>query len=406
MPQMLLGVNYWPRRKAMRWWSDFDPAEVREEFSIIRELGLGLVRIFLLWDDFQPYPDAVSLSSLSNLEVVCDFAASLGLALDVTFFTGHMSGPNWAPRWLLGGPRAPGNRQVISAGRPVRQGYRNMYSDPQALGAQRLLLRAVVGALKGHPGVAFWNLGNEPDLFARPRTARQGAAWVAEMSGLVKALDPGHLVTIGLHADSLLEDNGLRVDQVFAHTHFAVMHAYPQYLSGWARHPLDPELVPFACALTAALSSKPVLMEEFGGATAPPGAASFDLSWRVGRHARRQFLASEEDLARYLDAVLPRLRQAGALGAVVWCFADYAPGLWDLPPCDRQLHERHFGLVRPDGTIKPHAFVLRDFAASKPLVQAPERIVELGCTGDEFYRAPLQKIADLYARWLESVSST
>jgi hypothetical protein len=27
----VLGVNYWPRRKAMDWWHDFDPAEVRAD---------------------------------------------------------------------------------------------------------------------------------------------------------------------------------------------------------------------------------------------------------------------------------------------------------------------------------------------------------------------------------------
>jgi hypothetical protein len=25
----MLGVNYWPRAKAMYWWADFDPGEVR-----------------------------------------------------------------------------------------------------------------------------------------------------------------------------------------------------------------------------------------------------------------------------------------------------------------------------------------------------------------------------------------
>ena len=57
----VLGVNYWPRRKAMYWWSNFDAGEVREEFATIRELGMSLVRIFLLWDDFQPAPDAVRI---------------------------------------------------------------------------------------------------------------------------------------------------------------------------------------------------------------------------------------------------------------------------------------------------------------------------------------------------------
>ena len=31
-----LGVNYWPRRKAMYWWSNFDAGEVLEEFTVIR----------------------------------------------------------------------------------------------------------------------------------------------------------------------------------------------------------------------------------------------------------------------------------------------------------------------------------------------------------------------------------
>ena len=47
MPEpFVLGVNYWPRCKAMYWWTSFDPGEVREEFALIRELGLDLVRIF------------------------------------------------------------------------------------------------------------------------------------------------------------------------------------------------------------------------------------------------------------------------------------------------------------------------------------------------------------------------
>ena len=30
-----LGVNYWPRKKAMYWWKDFDRAEVEAEFGEI-----------------------------------------------------------------------------------------------------------------------------------------------------------------------------------------------------------------------------------------------------------------------------------------------------------------------------------------------------------------------------------
>ena len=111
MTDFTLGVNYWPRKKAMYWWSNFDAGEVREEFAIIKEIGLNVVRLFLLWDDFQPEPTSVAKDKLDNLVKVADIAAEYGLGLDVTFFTGHMSGPNWSPRWLLGGPLPPSAHQ-------------------------------------------------------------------------------------------------------------------------------------------------------------------------------------------------------------------------------------------------------------------------------------------------------
>jgi endo-1,4-beta-mannosidase len=196
--------------------------------------------------------------------------------------------------------------------------------------------------------------------------------------------------------DSLVRDNGLRVHDVFAETDFAVMHAYPMYAKGWAREPLDPDFVPYTCALTAALSGRPVLMEEFGGCTVGPGEASTVWKWTAYGEAREQFMASEDDLAAYLAAVLPKLVEVGATGALVWCFADYAPELWGKPPCDEARHERFFGLVRPDGSVKPHAQVLKDFAATRPMVQPAQRRVTLDIAPDEYYHSPIQHAVRLY----------
>jgi len=96
----VLGVNYQPRRSALYWWQDFDAGEVREDFALIRTLGLTKVRVFLLWDDFQPTAERVSPRRLAALRTVADSAAEQGLGLDVTFFIGHASGPNWPPRRL------------------------------------------------------------------------------------------------------------------------------------------------------------------------------------------------------------------------------------------------------------------------------------------------------------------
>ncbi len=398
-----LGVNYWPRRKAMAWWSNFDRGEVREEFAIIREYGMTLVRIFLLWDDWQPEPDRVSFACLDHLTTVCDVAADNGLQLDVTFFTGHMSGPNWAPRWLLGGAPSqvpsPRVRQVVSGGRVVKSGYRNPLVDPIALQAERLLLTTVVGELREHSAIGLWNLGNEPDLFAWPPSADRGRAWVGEMTDLIRSIDERHPVTCGLHMANLMEDNGFHVDQVFRATDIAVMHAYPMYVSQ-ARHPLDPDVVPFACALVSALCGKPTLMEEFGGCTTPDGGPSQTWEWTAFGQPRTQFMASEDDFAQYIAAVLPRLVEVGATGALLWCFADYDRSLWQQPPCDEARHERHFGLLRPDGSLKPHAAIVRDFAATRPVVQEAVKRVILPMSPDEFYRDPSTHTFQLYREFV------
>ncbi|HEY3310199.1 MAG TPA: glycoside hydrolase family 2 TIM barrel-domain containing protein [Anaerolineales bacterium] len=407
--KFMLGVNYWPRHKAMYWWSNFDPAEVDDEFAIIRDLGLNVVRIFLLWDDFQPEPDRVDRDALANLVKVADIASKHGLGLDVTFFTGHMSGPNWAPRWLLteragySSPYFAWIQQVISQGRSVPNGnYLNMFSDPLALRAERLLLKSVVGALKDHPAIWMWNLGNEPDLFAWPANAAAGRAWVHEMTALIKSIDPIHPVTLGTHSESLSRNNGLRLDQVHAETDVPVMHSYPMYCE-WARGPLDPDFVPFTTALSAALAGKPALMEEFGGCTNLPGRPSETWEWVAYGTPRTQFMASEQEFAEYIQQVLPSLQEVGAKGAFVWCFADYVPELWSLPPCSESRHERHFGLLRPDGSLKPHAEVIRQFAATSALVKPIPPFARFpALSGDEYYAADLDELQPaLYRQYLE-----
>src|SRR5690606_21952381 len=177
-------------------------------------------------------------------------------------------------------------------------------------------------------------------------------------------------------------------------------HAYPMY-TAWARYPLDPELVPFACALTAALCGKPVLAEEWGGCTAPPGEPSQTWRFPCCGEERVQFMASEEELAEHVAAVLPRLVEVGATGALLWCFADYHEDLYVAPPCDRFRHERHFGLVRPDGSLKPHAEVVEAFAASAPRVRAVDHGALLDVTPDEYYRAPADHAVRLYRAHLQ-----
>jgi endo-1,4-beta-mannosidase len=201
---------------------------------------------------------------------------------------------------------------------------------------------------------------------------------------------------VGLHAPSLSTRNGLRVDRLFTEADVSVMHAYPIY-ANFGAAPLDPDAVPFATALTAALSGRPAVMEEFGACTAPPGQDTTTWEWQALGQDWSQVMLSEEALAEHLAEVLPRLVEVGAAGALLWCFADYHEDLWGRPPCDTKLHERHFGLLRPDGSEKPHAEVVRRFTASRPAIAAPSARARMAVDADAFYADPATSSARLFA---------
>lgn len=147
-------------------------------------------------------------------------------------------------------------------------------------------------------------------------------------------------------------------------------------------------------------------MEEFGGCTAQPREPSYTWSWtETNGHEHEQFMAGEDDFAEYIRLVLPNLQNSGATGAMLWCYADYVPELWDLPPCQNARHERFFGLVRPDGSLKPHAKVVQEFAKTKPQVKPVPEYAKLSVNPDEFYEEPARYLVDLYHEFLQRIES-
>jgi hypothetical protein len=172
-----------------------------------------------------------------------------------------------------------------------------------------------------------------------------------------------------------------------------------------ARAPLDPELVPFSCALAAGLAGRgPVLMQEFGLPTTTGSGRFFEDDF-LGQ-PRSQYLASEEEGERYYADVVERLLATGAAGAYAWCYADYDPGLFDRPPLDRAIRERTFGLLRADGSEKPAAGVFRRARRARDAgtlaVSGVPAILDV--SADAYYEAPARHFARLYTRWLERAS--
>jgi len=314
-------------------------------------------------------------------------AKDAGLRVVPTLLVLNMSGRIWWPPWMLD-----------AGGRPA-----DLFSDPALLRSQALLADACARALAGDDAIRAFDLANEIDDAQRPRSRDAGWLWTSVLANTVRRAAPGTPIQVGAHLLSLTATNNMRVDDLASVADEDVMHAYPLYCET-ARSFLDPELVPFSCALTAGLSGsgRRPLMQEFGLCTAPPGAIGQTIIDDFLGQPREQYLASEEEAADYYRAVLDRLVQTGAGGAYAWCYADYDARLFDRPPLATAIRERTFGLVRADGREKPAAAVFRDVRKRRDagaLVRS-EIAPVLDVSADEYYRAPADHFARLYARWL------
>ena len=131
----IIGCNYWASNAGTEMWKNWSEEAVREDFAILSAHGIGTMRVFPNWRDFQPivpvlgggasvreyrlegdrFPknpywlDEVMLSRFSRF---CDIAAEYDIKLIVGILTGWMSGRTFIPSALFG---------------------KNLFTDPVAL---------------------------------------------------------------------------------------------------------------------------------------------------------------------------------------------------------------------------------------------------------------------------------
>ena len=392
-----LGVNYWPARTAMGWWSDFDRTEVAADFARIAASGLDSVRLFLTWADFQPTPSAVDGRMLARLVAVADLAAAADIVLVPTLFTGHMSGVNWVPAWALGGTDRDHRFRVVSNGTVNGGALRNWYADPLVAGAQALLASETAGALAGHDAVWMWDLGNENSNCVIPPTRSSAREWLRHIASVIRAADPNARLTVGLHMEDLENDRVLGPGEAADVCDVLSMHGYPIYAS-WADGPTDEQLLPFLADVTRWLAGgRDVLFAEFGLPTYRSGDP-------VGEAVRRQnsgSLVEERAAAAYTDRALTALQLAGCVGAMLWCYTDYDSTIWNDPPLDLAVHERSFGLWRADGSPKPSVAVVEAFAGARRR-DAQDHYPWIDLEPGEFLVHPQVALPRLYARYRAS----
>jgi endo-1,4-beta-mannosidase len=396
-----VGINYWPARTAMGWWSSFDAEEVEADFARLAASGFDSVRLFLTWEHFQPRPDQISSRRVRQLLTTLELAAGAGLCVMPTLFTGHMSGANFIPAWALGGAAADRRFRVVAAGREVEGGIANWYVDPRVAGAQARLARELAAAVAGHPALWAWDLGNEGSNCVVPPSRAHARAWLRRLCDAIHEGDAAALITIGLHMEDLEQDRNLGPAEAAQVCDFLTMHGYPGY-AAWSRGPTDEALLPFLAEVTRWLGGgAPVLFSEFGLPTYRDGYPTQD------REASATPLVEEQAAADYVERALTALLDCGCTGAMLWCHADYVPAAWRSPPLDSAIHERSFGQWRADGSRKPALAVVEAFAERGVAVRAASSEAPwIDIEPRDFYASPESGLPRLYQRYLASRQPT
>ena len=392
----LIGINYWPQRAAMFMWRDFDPATINEEIATIAELGCSCLRIFLLWEDFQPHPRQCAVPVLDYLVKLMELAGDRGLKVMPTLFTGYAAGLTWLPAWMLLASTAGGAQEVFSLGKVRSLKPKNPYEDPEVIEAQLYFLRELLNALSGHPALFAWDLGNEPSRWADPPDDTAVSIWFQAVTETLRERTGSVPITLGLGAQDLEANPRLNLLLPSRYLDYLSLHVYPYQLP-WAEGPADPGPLPFLASIGQWLAKKPVLLQEFGVPTAPV-VRQDNLPEELPRHPS---LVDEEDSARFAEKSLNLLRRFRMIGCFWGSYADYHPTVWLRPPLDRNVPERFAGLVRYDGSPKAAATLFRSPAVPADSGDSEVSADWLDITEKDYLQDPETHLRRLYLRFRE-----
>jgi len=176
------GLNYYPAQTPWdTFGSGFSEEIIKEDFAMIRGMGLNSIRIFIPYEAFGK--GRVDAEKQSKLMKVLDLAAVMDLKVLVTLFDfyGNYDLTDWTAT--------------------------HRHAD------------TLVKLLKEHPALLGWDIKNEPDLDFDSRGKNKVLAWLEEMICQISKWDREHPVTIGWSSPQAAE---LLADKV----HFISFHYY------------------------------------------------------------------------------------------------------------------------------------------------------------------------------------
>ncbi len=322
-PVLLKGANYYPQwRPWADMWSEWDGPQIARELRQARDdLGLNALRVMVPYNFSGKKGGGGKLAPelVARLRELLQIAGSLDMRLIVTLFDFDHDFP------------AAG-----SAGEARDLAY----------------LRELVPQFADDERIAMWDVHNEPDQYEawRGGNAAEVLSWLGRMADAVHALAPRQLVTVGMSLHPNLWLAGPDGRRVIDYSDVVSVHNYD---AATAARQLDE---------VRAHTAKPIVVEEFGWPTGPACVENY----------------TEDTQLALFRAEMAAVR-GRASGAFAWVLRDFDAG----PTFRWDSREEHFGLYRPDGSLKPAAAELRGLAAP-PLPSATTSDLALTTTNPQF----------------------
>ena len=353
-----IGCNYWAKHAGMYMWRDWRPDVVEADIAALAENGVEVMRVFPLWNGFQPLTRVhgdgnaskgflqndgpfqneagVDEEMMRRFRFLCDVAVRNDIRLIVGLVTGWMSGRMFQP--------------------PAFD-ERNALTDPEAIMWGSRFVKHFVGAMKDHPAIAAWDYGNECNCMGKASTA-EFYNWMNLIGLTIRSADPSRPIVSGLHGSSTKGTAKHPIRNVAELSDVLCTHPYSFYVPGCAVDPLGtfrPTLHPAAESLLFHdIGNRPCFIEEIGS---------------IGTSCN-----SEERVAAAMRSTMFSAWANDLKGFLWWCNADQE----DLrfPPYDWISYERELGMMRTDGTPKPIMKEMKafaDFVRSLPFGKLPPR---------------------------------
>ena len=206
-----VGVNYWPARTAMAWWSSFDPDEVAADFA---RIAASRSRLGPALPDLGGVPAVPGhgrpADARAARQPLPTSPAGPGLAVMPTLFTGHMSGVNLDP--AVGPGRIGAERSLSRSFR--RHGHESRTAQlvrrrGGRRGAGVARRRGRRRARRPRRALGLGPRQRELELRRSRRIGPPPKRWLDQITAAIRRADPAALITTGLHMEDLEEDRKL-----------------------------------------------------------------------------------------------------------------------------------------------------------------------------------------------------